>query len=49
MSVDHLGFIVAAYALAVAAIAAMIGGVLLEHRRLRRDLSRFDARREDGA
>jgi heme exporter protein CcmD len=42
--IAHLGFIVFAYALAFAVIGAMIGAVLLDHRRLRRDLSRFEAR-----
>jgi heme exporter protein CcmD len=34
MSAPHLGFIVAAYAVAVATIGAMIGWVVLDFRRL---------------
>jgi len=34
MGDPHIGFVVAAYAVAAATIAAMIGGVLLDGRRL---------------
>ncbi len=30
----HIGFVIAAYAVAAAVIAAMIGSVLVDHRRL---------------
>ena len=42
--IDHLGFIVVAYALSVAVIGGMIAAVMLEHRRLKRELSRFEDR-----
>jgi len=34
----HIGFVVAAYAVAFAALAAMIGSVVFEYRRLSADL-----------
>ena len=43
--VPHLGFIVAAYVVAAAAIAAMIGAVLVDYRRLTRALTRLEASR----
>jgi heme exporter protein CcmD len=42
--IDHLGFIAVSYALAFIVIAGMIGTIVLEHRRLRRELSRFEDR-----
>ncbi len=42
--IDHLGFIAMSYALAFIVIAGMIGAVVIEHRRLRRELSRFEDR-----
>jgi heme exporter protein CcmD len=42
--IDHLGFIAVSYALAVLVIGGMIGTVVLEHRRLKRELSRFEDR-----
>ena len=40
MADPHLGFIIAAYAVAVLAIAAMIGWVVLDGRRLNAELVR---------
>jgi heme exporter protein CcmD len=40
--IAHFGFIAVSYALAFAVIAGMIGTVVYEHRRLRRELSRFE-------
>ncbi|MFM2444715.1 MAG: hypothetical protein RJB09_1901 [Pseudomonadota bacterium] len=40
--IKHLGFIAASYALAFVVIAGMIGAIVLEYRRLRRELSRFE-------
>ena len=40
--INHLGFIATSYALAFAVIAGMIGAIVLEYRRLRRELSRFE-------
>jgi heme exporter protein CcmD len=40
MGDPHLGFIVAAYAVATATIAAMIGWVVLDARRLNAELGR---------
>lgn len=34
MSDPHIGFIVAAYCIAAAVIAAMVGGVVIDYRRL---------------
>jgi heme exporter protein CcmD len=42
--INHLGYIALSYALAVAVIGGMIGAVVLEHRRLKRELSRFEDR-----
>jgi heme exporter protein CcmD len=47
MEVPHLGFIVAAYAVTAAAIAAMIGAVWLDYRDLAAKLARLEARRGD--
>jgi len=40
--INHLGFIATSYALAFVVIAGMIGAIVLEYRRLRRELSRFE-------
>jgi heme exporter protein CcmD len=40
MSDPHIGFIVAAYAIAVLTIGAMIGWVVLDSRRLNAELAR---------
>jgi heme exporter protein CcmD len=40
MSDPHLGFIVAAYAIAAATMGAMIGWVVLDSRRLNAELAR---------
>ena len=45
--VPHLGFIVAAYAVAVVVIAAMIGAILFDYRDLLAKLEKLDARRGD--
>ena len=39
----HFGSVLAAYALALAVIAAMIAAVVLDHRRLKRALSKIAA------
>jgi heme exporter protein CcmD len=39
----HIGFIVAAYAVAAFVIGAMIAAIVLDGRRLRRALARFGA------
>jgi len=38
LSDPHIGFVVAAYAVAFAALAAMIGSVVFDYRRLSADL-----------
>jgi len=43
--VAHLGFIIAAFAVTAAAIAAMIGAVWLDYRDLTAKLARLDSRR----
>ena len=48
MGDPHIGFIVAAYAVAVATIGAMIGWVVLDFRNLSAELARA-ARALDGA
>jgi heme exporter protein CcmD len=48
MAVSHLGFIVAAYAIAALTIGAMIGWVVLDSRRLNAELDRA-TRALDGA
>ena len=45
--VPHLGFIVAAYAIAAAAIAAMIAYVWLDYRALSAQLAALEARRRE--
>ena len=42
--IDHLGFIVAAYAVTIVVLAALIGWTLWDGRRLRRQLARLKAR-----
>lgn len=42
--VEHLGFIVAAYAVTVVVLAALIGWILLDGRSLRRQLARLEKR-----
>jgi len=44
--IPHIGFIVAAYLVTAAAIAAMIGAILVDYRRLGRALSRLEAARK---
>ena len=44
--IPHLGFIVAAYLVTAAAILAMIGAIVVDHRRLTRALSRLEAARK---
>jgi heme exporter protein CcmD len=44
--VPHLGFIVAAYAVAAVTIAAMIAAILWDYRDLRARLARLDGERE---
>ena len=45
----HMGFVVAAYAIALAVVAAMIFVILRDYRTLKRDLARFPARGERAA
>ena len=52
MADPHIGFIIAAYAVAAAVLAAMIGAVVLDYRRLSAELDKAtralsDARRRD--
>jgi heme exporter protein CcmD len=42
--IDHVGFIAVAYALSIAVIGGMIGAIVYEHRRLKRELARFEDR-----
>ncbi len=42
METPHLGFIVAAYALAAITILAMIAGILLDYRALRANLAALE-------
>jgi heme exporter protein CcmD len=42
--IAHLGFIAFAYGFSIVVIGGMIGAVVYEHRRLRRELSRFEDR-----
>ena len=44
----HTGFIVAAYAVAVAVVAAMIVAIVSDYVGLKRQLRRFGAKGEDG-
>jgi heme exporter protein D len=42
--IDHLGFIVAAYAITIVVLAALIGWTIWDGRRLKRQLARLEAR-----
>lgn len=42
--IDHLGFIVAAYAVTIVVLAALIGWTRWDGRRLKRQLARLEAR-----
>lgn len=42
--IDHLGFIVAAYAVTIVVLAVLIGWIVLDGRRLRRQLARLEKR-----
>jgi heme exporter protein CcmD len=42
--IAHAGFIAVAYGIAISVIGGMIGAIVYEHRRLRRELSRFEDR-----
>ena len=46
-ALPHIGFVVAAYALAGAAVAGMIASILWDYRALRAALARLDAARGD--
>jgi heme exporter protein CcmD len=48
MSDPYLGFIVAAYSVAAAVVAAMIGGIWLDRRLLQRKLDRLAERAANG-
>ncbi len=43
----HTGFILAAYGLAAVVIATMLATIVLDHRALKKRLSRFGAREAD--
>ncbi|MGO9673307.1 MAG: heme exporter protein CcmD [Methylocella sp.] len=45
----HIGFVVAAYAIAFIIVAAMIFVIMRDYRTLRRDLARFPGRGERAA
>jgi len=45
----HMGFVVAAYAIAFVIVAAMIFVILRDYRMLKRDLARFPGRGERAA
>ena len=45
MDIPHLGYIVAAYAVATVVIAGMIGAILIDYRDLSAKLARLEARR----
>ena len=47
MAIPHIGFIIAAYAIAAAAIAAMIAYVWLDYRALSAELAALEARRHE--
>ena len=49
MDSPHLGFIVAAYALAAIAMLAMVGSILWDYRALSAELHALEARRGDRA
>jgi heme exporter protein CcmD len=49
MAAPHLGFIVAAYALATVTTVAMIAGILLDYRTLRAKLRALEGARADAA
>ena len=47
---DHAEFIIAAFLIAGAVVAVMLGAIMLDHRSLRRALAKFPPRGErDGA
>ena len=47
---DHAAFILAAFLIAGAVVAVMLGAIILDHRNLKRDLAKFPPRGEgDGA
>ena len=47
---DHAEFIIAAFVISGAIVAAMLGAIILDHRRLTRALAKFPPRGEgDGA
>jgi heme exporter protein D len=43
-AINHLGFIVAAYAAAIVVVGALVAWVMLDYRALRRTLADFDRR-----
>jgi len=45
----HWSYVAAAYLVAAGLLGALAGWMLLEHRRLRRDLARLDAEDASGA
>jgi heme exporter protein CcmD len=49
MDSPHLGFIVAAYAIAAITVLAMIGSILWDYRTLSTELRALEARRGDRA
>jgi heme exporter protein CcmD len=47
MAIPHIGFIIAAYAIAAAAIAAMLAYVWLDYRALSAELAALEAHRRE--
>ncbi len=45
--IPHIGFIVAAYAIAAASVVAMIGAILLDHWDLTKKLAELEAQRDE--
>ena len=47
---DHAAFIIAAFLIAGAVVAVMLGAIILDHRSLKRELAKFPPRGEgDGS
>ena len=46
-AIPHLGFIVAAYAVAAVGVAAMIAAILLDYRDLTAKLAKLETRRDE--
>ncbi|MDR3407993.1 MAG: heme exporter protein CcmD [Methylovirgula sp.] len=48
LAAPHVGYVIAAYAIAFVVIAAMILGTLIDYRTLKRNLERIAARANNG-